>query len=119
MVGALEGGRAADGSVPVVPSADTVKRLREGAVVETIPREHVGLVQTPQAFVASQLREAHARAARNGIEATDDAMLLEEAGLRVIAVPGEPGNFKITTVGDLARAESLIRDAPTPARRIP
>ena len=118
VVGALEGGRAGDGAVPVVPSADTVKRVREGAVVETVPRDHVGLVQTPQAFVASHLREAYARAARDGIEATDDAMLLEATGLRVIVVAGEPGNFKITTADDLARAQSVIRDAPAPAGRI-
>lgn len=118
VVEALEGGLAADGAVPVVSSSDTVKRLRGRAVVETIPRDHVGLVQTPQAFVASVLRQAHARAARDGIEATDDAMLLEVRGLRVVAIAGEPGNFKITSAEDLARAESLIRDVPATARRI-
>ena len=111
VIEALEGGAAAEGAVPVVASADTVKRLRGRMVTGTIPREEVGLVQTPQAFVASVLREAHDRAAREGVEATDDAMLLEEAGLRVVVVAGEPGNFKITTGEDLVRAEALLRKA--------
>src|SRR5919197_1211253 len=75
----------AQGAVSVVPSPDTVKRIRDGVVAETIPRAEVGLAQTPQAFVVEALREAHAKAVRTGLEATDDAMLLEAAGYRVVA----------------------------------
>jgi 2-C-methyl-D-erythritol 4-phosphate cytidylyltransferase len=96
----------ADGVVPVLPVWDTVKRIRDGYVVETEPREELGLAQTPQAFVARALRDAHNRAAEAGLDLTDDAALLEWAGYRVRVVPGEPGNFKITTPEDLARAES-------------
>jgi 2-C-methyl-D-erythritol 4-phosphate cytidylyltransferase len=105
---ALEGW---DGVVPVVPVADTVKRVRGERVVGTEPREELALAQTPQAFVAEALRDAHARAAAAGVEATDDAALLEWAGYRVRAVPGEATNLKITTGADLARAEILLAEA--------
>lgn len=105
---ALEGW---DGVVPVVPVADTVKRVRGERVVGTEPREELALAQTPQAFVASALRDAHGRAEAAGVEATDDAALLEWAGYRVRAIPGEPTNLKITTAEDLARAEALLAEA--------
>jgi 2-C-methyl-D-erythritol 4-phosphate cytidylyltransferase len=99
-----------DGVVPVVPVTDTVKRLRDGAVERTEPREAFGLAQTPQAFLAAALRDAHARADRDGVEVTDDAAAMELAGYRVRAIAGEPGNFKITTAEDLARAEAVVSD---------
>lgn len=104
---ALDG--PAVGAVPVVAVHDTVKRVRDGVVVETVPRAEIGLAQTPQAFAAEQLREAHRRADERGDRATDDAMLLEVEGLRVVAVPGEPENFKVTTAEDLRRAEEILR----------
>jgi len=112
VVAALGEGRDADGAVPFVPSVDTVKRVRDGVVVETISRHEIGLAQTPQAFVAHVLREAHRRAAAAGLDATDDAMLLEEAGFRVVAVEGEATNFKITTAEDLRRARRLAARFP-------
>lgn len=107
VVEALDGS-SADGAVPVVPVADTVKRVRHGAVIGTEPREELALAQTPQAFRAEALREAHARAAAAGRDFTDDAATLEWAGYRVVAVDGELSNFKITTAEDLARAELVI-----------
>jgi len=98
----------AGGAVPVVPSPDTVKRIADGRVIETIPRDAIGLVQTPQAFQADTLRQAHRDAVRTGLEATDDAMLLEAIGALVVVVKGEMSNFKITTPQDLRRAEGLI-----------
>jgi 2-C-methyl-D-erythritol 4-phosphate cytidylyltransferase len=105
--GALE---SADGAVPVIGVADTVKRIRAGLVVETVPRVEIGLAQTPQAFDIEVLRRAHERAEYRDLEATDDAMLLEAAGYRVAAVPGEPANFKVTTEADLARAERVLAE---------
>jgi len=93
----------ADGAVPALPVADTVKRVRGAHVLETLPRDGLVLVQTPQAFRPEALEEAHRRAEEQGWEATDDAGLLEQAGFRVVVVPGDPGNFKITSVDDLAR----------------
>jgi 2-C-methyl-D-erythritol 4-phosphate cytidylyltransferase len=76
----------------------------------TEPRQGLALAQTPQAFLASALRDAHARAERDAISVTDDAAALELAGYRVRAVAGEAGNFKITTIEDLARAEAAVAD---------
>jgi len=99
------GGRAA-GVIPVVPVPDTVKRVEDGVVVETMDRSGLALAQTPQAFDAAALRHAHERARAAGREATDDAMLLEWAGLAVAVVPGHPSNHKITTPDDLRWADS-------------
>lgn len=100
-----------DGVVPCLPVTDSVKRVRNGRVVRTEPREELGLAQTPQAFVASALRDVHARAAREGRVFTDDAAALEWAGYRVRVVPGEPRNLKVTDAEDLARVEALLAEA--------
>lgn len=100
---------SADGVVPVIPSPDTIKRLDGSRVVETIPRDSVGLAQTPQAFRADALRAAHER---DSTDATDDATLLERAGFRVETVEGEPSNFKITTSEDLSRAVARLDIRP-------
>jgi 2-C-methyl-D-erythritol 4-phosphate cytidylyltransferase / 2-C-methyl-D-erythritol 2,4-cyclodiphosphate synthase len=96
-----------DGVVPVLPVTETVKRLHDDLVEGTEAREPLGLAQTPQAFVAGALREAHERATREGFEATDDAALLERAGFRVRAIPGERTNLKITTSDDVRLAEAI------------
>jgi len=101
-------GYAAEGAVPVVASPDTVKRIRDGVIAETIPRGEVGLAQTPQAFLVEALRAAHGRDPGDEAEATDDAMLLEAAGYRVLAVQGDPENFKLTGPADFVRAEARL-----------
>jgi 2-C-methyl-D-erythritol 4-phosphate cytidylyltransferase len=94
----------ADGAVPGVAVADTIKRIdAHNIVVETPPRSSLVAVQTPQAFRASSLRAAHAA----GGDATDDAALVEAAGCRVVVVDGEPINRKITHPDDLAWARAL------------
>jgi 2-C-methyl-D-erythritol 4-phosphate cytidylyltransferase len=105
VIRAVEAG--ADGAIPVVPVTDTVKRIDGIRVVDTVDRRDLVNAQTPQAFRVAALREAHERAAADGEAATDDAMLLERSGT-VVAVVGDPMNFKITTLLDLARAESRI-----------
>ncbi len=100
-----------DGVVPAIPIPDTVKRVRGEVVLATEAREDLALAQTPQAFRASALRDAHAKAVEAGRAFTDDAAALEWAGYRVRTVPGEPANFKITTAEDLARAERLLEEA--------
>jgi 2-C-methyl-D-erythritol 4-phosphate cytidylyltransferase len=87
----------ADGAIPAVPIADTVKRVADGRVVGTLDRAELVAVQTPQAFAAGVLRRAHA----GGGEATDDAALVEAAGGRVMIVDGDPANTKITLRADL------------------
>ena len=103
-----------DGVVPVMPMVETVKRIRDGRIEGTEPREALALAQTPQAFAASALRTAHERAARDGFVATDDALLLERAGFRVRAIEGERSNLKITTPEDVRLAEALA--SPTGSR---
>src|SRR5581483_1845886 len=94
----------ADGAVPGVAVADTIKLVENGAVARTLDREHLVAVQTPQAFAAAALRRAH----ENDAEGTDDASLVEAIGGRVVVVPGEPANGKITTQHDLLVARALI-----------
>jgi 2-C-methyl-D-erythritol 4-phosphate cytidylyltransferase len=89
------------GAIPVLAVTDTVKRIDDGRAVSTLDRAGLGLAQTPQAFRRRELVDAHERAASAGVEATDDAALLEEGG-DVRVVQGDPANVKITTPEDLA-----------------
>ena len=100
----LSGLADADGAVPGVAVTDTIKRVAGGRVAETPPRASLVAVQTPQAFVASALRRAYAVDAGQLAAATDCASLLEAQGAPVAVVEGDPGNLKITTADDLARA---------------
>ncbi|HJU48027.1 MAG TPA: 2-C-methyl-D-erythritol 4-phosphate cytidylyltransferase [Gaiellaceae bacterium] len=98
-------GEGVDGVVPALPVADTVKRVESGVVVETLARDGLVVVQTPQAFVADRLRAALADGA---IEATDCASLVERQGGRVHVVKGDPRLVKITTRDDLQRVERML-----------
>jgi 2-C-methyl-D-erythritol 4-phosphate cytidylyltransferase len=93
----------ADAVIPGVPLADTVKRVEGGVVVETLRRDELVAVQTPQGFARVVLAEALA-AEFDG--ATDCASLVERTGRAVTVVDGDPVNYKITTLEDLARAEA-------------
>jgi 2-C-methyl-D-erythritol 4-phosphate cytidylyltransferase len=105
----LDALRRADGAVPAVPVPDTVKRVDDGRVAETLPRAGLVLVQTPQAFRREALEAAHRAAVAEGIEGTDDASLLERAGFTVAVVAGDPANVKITRPIDLRVAALLAR----------
>jgi 2-C-methyl-D-erythritol 4-phosphate cytidylyltransferase len=100
----------ADGAVPAIALADTVKLVAGAVVRETLPRDRVVAVQTPQAFRRPALEEAHRAALRDGLEATDDAALLERSGFRVVTVAGDPSNRKITVPEDLQWAEAVVRE---------
>jgi 2-C-methyl-D-erythritol 4-phosphate cytidylyltransferase len=89
-----------DGAVPGLPIADTLKRVGpDGAITETVARDDLYGVQTPQAFPADVLRAAVAA----GGDATDCAALVEARGGRVTVVPGDPQLLKVTTADDLAK----------------
>lgn len=106
VIGAVRAG--ADAAVPGVPVPDTLKRVEGTRVVETVTRQGLFAVQTPQAFRAAALRRAHT----DEPDATDDAALVETAGGTVVVVPGDPRNLKITGPADLAMAEALVRSSP-------
>ncbi len=93
-----------------VPVRDTLKRVRDGRVVETPPREGLWAAQTPQVFRAGLLREALAKAEADGFQGTDDAQLVERLGCAVEIVEGDPSNLKITWPADLAWAEACVRE---------
>ena len=95
----------ADAAVPGLPVADTVKRVLDGVVSATLDRGELVMVQTPQAFSAAALRRAHAVEAAF---ATDDAALVEAVGGRVVVVPGEADNAKLTSPADLGAARRLV-----------
>jgi len=80
-----------------------------GVVESTLDRAELVAVQTPQAFRADLLREAHDKARRDGFIGTDDAMLVERLGQSVQVVPGLAENVKITTPLDLRRARARAR----------
>jgi len=97
-------------AIAAMPALDTVKRAgMNGVVTATLPREEIYLAQTPQAFRTSVLKEALAL----GSDATDEAMLAEQAGHSVQIVEGDPRNLKITTPADLEMAERLLRMSST------
>ena len=96
--------RADGAAICALPVAETVKRVRAGLVEATVDREGLWAVQTPQAFRAVVLREAHDKARRDGIVGTDEAMLVERLGHPVRVVRGSADNVKITTPEDLRRA---------------
>ena len=88
----------ADGVVPVLPLADTVKRVRGTVVEETLARDGLVAAQTPQAFPAATLRRA---LAGDLASATDCASLVERTGGRVVVVEGDPRLLKVTSPADL------------------
>jgi 2-C-methyl-D-erythritol 4-phosphate cytidylyltransferase len=102
VIEAVRGG--ADAAVPGLAVADTLKRVDGDRVIETVPRDGLVVVQTPQAFRSEALRRAHA----DGADGSDDAVLVERSGGVVRIVSGEARNVKITVPGDLEVAASLI-----------
>lgn len=99
--------RGADGVIPVLPLADTVKEVMGEKVVRTVDRTSLQRAQTPQGFKAKVIVDAHAAAKRDGVEGTDDASLVERIGIKVGTVLGDERSFKITTPFDLEVAQKV------------
>ena len=93
-------------AICALPIAETVKRVHDAMVESTVDRRGLWAVQTPQAFRAALLREAHDKARRDTFLGTDDAMLVERIGHPVAVVSGLAENVKITTAEDLRRARA-------------
>jgi 2-C-methyl-D-erythritol 4-phosphate cytidylyltransferase/2-C-methyl-D-erythritol 2,4-cyclodiphosphate synthase len=104
------------GAIPAAPVADTLKRVVDGVITATVPRDGLFRAQTPQAFRFATLLAAH----RSGlIGATDDASLLEAAGEPVAIVAGSDDNIKLTYPADLVRLERVMSVAISPGAMSP
>ena len=91
-----------------IPSTDTVKRVKDGYILNTLDRRTLYLAQTPQVFQYDLILAAHSEA-QQGEDVTDDASLLEARGFKVRVVEPTGTNLKVTTSDDLHLAETLIR----------
>ena len=100
------------GAIPAVPVADTLKRAAGSVIAETVPRANLYRAQTPQIFHFATLLGLHRQGPHP--DATDDAWLLEQAGIPVAIVPGSDSNIKVTYPEDLSRVESSLPAMPTP-----
>jgi 2-C-methyl-D-erythritol 4-phosphate cytidylyltransferase len=105
---ALEADESIDAAIAAVPMTDTVKRVRDGVVSETLERSELWAVQTPQVFRRAALERALDVPEEVLAQATDDAWLVERAGGRVGVVKASRENLKVTTPLDLALAEMLL-----------
>ncbi len=101
----------ADGALPALPVADTLKRLRSDTL-ETVSRDGLWRAQTPQAFRLGVLRKAYLEWPRDE-DPTDDAAVVERAGGKISMVPGDPRLMKLTYPEDVEMAESLVQQART------
>jgi 2-C-methyl-D-erythritol 4-phosphate cytidylyltransferase len=104
--------RSNRGALLASPVVDTIKVVdRDTSVVrETLDRRTLWAAQTPQFALLDDFLRAHEAALRNGIEATDDAALLERIGVETVIVPATAPNFKVTHPEDIARAEAYLRE---------
>jgi 2-C-methyl-D-erythritol 4-phosphate cytidylyltransferase len=102
--------RAGRASLLAAPVVDTLKVVDPDSLVVrgTPDRRTLWAAQTPQFAHTTDLRAAHEDALQNGFETTDDAALLERAGVEVIVVPSTGENFKVTAPGDLERARAIL-----------
>jgi 2-C-methyl-D-erythritol 4-phosphate cytidylyltransferase len=112
----IEEARKCHAAILGVPAMDTVKEVKRASLPEdvaliigTIPRERVVLAQTPQAFSAKLLREAFAQAIADGVNASDEAGLIERLGHDVHVVLGAERNIKITKPADMDLARFYLQ----------
>lgn len=106
-----------DAALPVTAVLDTIKRSTDGKLVAaTEDRRQLFAAQTPQGFAYPAILDAHRRAAGEPTEFTDDAAIVEWAGIEVTLTPGSPHNIKLTLPADFARAERLLGGRPMETR---
>lgn len=102
--------QVADGFTAAIPSRDTVKRIAGAFVVETLKRDELVLVQTPQGFKKSILMECYNQMDFEQCRVTDDASLFELFQLPVSVVMGEESNIKVTTPIDLVFGRAILEE---------
>lgn len=103
-----DGAQASGAAIAAVPATDTVKRVSDRRVSETLERNEIWLVQTPQVFRRDIILAAYEEAMRAGWRGTDDASFVERIGIPVTVVPGERSNIKVTMPEDLGWGEWFL-----------
>jgi len=105
--------RATGAAILVTPVADTIKEIKAGQVIGTLPRANLRRALTPQCFRLDILKRAYdslSEVEGAGSEVTDDSLLVERLGVEIIAVEGSSRNIKITQEEDLALAEAILKE---------
>jgi 2-C-methyl-D-erythritol 4-phosphate cytidylyltransferase len=108
----MSAARRTGAAILVTPVADTIKEIKDDRVVRTLPRAELRRALTPQCFHFSILKRAYDRLAAieaEGIEVTDDCVLVERLGIEISAVAGSSRNIKITSAEDLALGAALLK----------
>jgi 2-C-methyl-D-erythritol 4-phosphate cytidylyltransferase len=103
--------KEAQAVVTAIPALDTIKRVDgTGIVVDTLQRNTLFRIQTPQGFRYDLIKEAYKRALKEGIQGTDDAYFVERMGMPVKVIEGSPFNIKITTPEDISLAHHILQE---------
>lgn len=105
---ALEGARDTGAATTAVPCVDTIKVVHDAHVMRTLDRSELVATQTPQVFRTTVLQHAHEQALANGTTGDDDAFIVEQTGVSVTVVAGEPRNIKVTYPHDLELVRALL-----------
>ena len=104
----LEGARDTGAATTAIPCVDTIKVVHDAHVIRTLDRSELMAVQTPQVFRTSVLRHAHDQAVATHTTGDDDAFIVEQSGVSVAVVAGEPRNIKVTYPHDLDLVRALL-----------
>ena len=111
IIKAIETAAKHHAAAPAVPISSTIKRVQGDIVKETVERDNLFEIQTPQVFAASLIKAALTNANRKSVDITDDCSAVELIGASVHITEGSRCNIKITTQEDLFIAEAIIADA--------
>ncbi|MDQ7823741.1 MAG: 2-C-methyl-D-erythritol 4-phosphate cytidylyltransferase [Candidatus Eremiobacteraeota bacterium] len=111
LLATIEAAHDADGAVLGSPLRDTIKHVgRNGVIIGTPHREEYWSAFTPQVFRLEKIMEAYEKAARESLRTTDDASIVEHFGGKVVMVQARHENLKLTTAGDLALCEAVLKE---------
>ena len=98
-----------DGAIIAMQPHDTIKFSKDNIVEKTIDRSNIWMAQTPQAFNKQKILEAYSSREFDDLILTDESSLMEKLGYKIMIVPGNGKNFKITTFDDWKRAEAELQ----------
>tara|TARA_B100000674_G_scaffold460902_2_gene439402 strand:- start:55 stop:597 length:543 start_codon:yes stop_codon:yes gene_type:complete len=101
--------KTSDGAIIAIQPHDTIKFSKSNIVEKTIDRSNIWMAQTPQAFNKHKILEAYSSRGFDDLIITDESSLMEKLGYKIIIVPGDEKNFKITTLDDWKRAEAELQ----------